>query len=135
MGQGADRVSARGLEAEADAVRNELTTLVAELDRRRHELFDIKLQLRRHAWSVALSGLTAGGIVAAAVALGIRRSRHRRQLTVRGRHLGQAVGRLLDHPERVAVEPTVLEKIAAAAGSTLAVYLVKVALDRVLPLR
>jgi hypothetical protein len=128
-------MSARGIEAEVDAVRNELTTLVAELDRRRHELFDVRLQLRRHVLPVVLTTVVGAAALAGAVALGIRRSRYRRTLPVRGRRVREAVGRLLDHPERVGTEPTVVERIAATAGSTLAVYLVKLTLDRVLDRR
>jgi hypothetical protein len=128
-------MNARGIEAEVDAVRSELTTLVAELDRRRHELFDVKLQLRRHVLPVVLTTLVGSAALAAAVALGVRRSRRRRTLPARGRRVSEAVGRLLDHPERVATEPTIVERIAATAGSTLAVYLVKLALDRVLARR
>jgi hypothetical protein len=128
-------MSARGIEAEVDAVRNELTTLVAELDRRRHELFDMRLQLRRHLLPVVLTTVVGAAALAGAVALGIRRSRYRRTLPVGGRRVSEAVGRLLDHPERVGTEPTVVERIAATAGSTLAVYLVKLTLDRVLDRR
>lgn len=128
-------MSARTLEAEVDRVREELTALVAELDRRRHELLDVKLQLRRHAWPVALTAVAVGATAVAAVALGVRRARRRQTLAARGHRIGQAVGRLLDRPERVAVEPSVPERIAAAAGSALAVYLVKTVLDRLLARR
>jgi hypothetical protein len=128
-------MNARGIEAEVDAVRNELTTLVAELDRRRHELFDVKLQLRRHVLPVVVTTLVGSAALAAAVALGVRRSRQRRTLPARGRRVSEAVGRLLDHPERVGTEPTIVERIAATAGSTVAVYLVKLALDRALDRR
>jgi hypothetical protein len=128
-------MNARGIEAEVDAVRNELTTLVAELDRRRHELFDVKLQLRRHVLPVVVTTIVGSAALAAAVALGVRRSRQRRTLPARGRRVSEAVGRLLDHPERVGTEPTIVERIAATAGSTVAVYLVKLALDRALDRR
>jgi hypothetical protein len=128
-------MNARTLEAEVDRVRDELTSLVAELDRRRHELFDVKLQVRRHAGPVALSLLAIGATAAGAMALRVRRARRARALPARGRRIGRAVGRLLEQPERVAVEPTVLERIAAAAGSAAAVYLVKMVLDRMLSRR
>jgi hypothetical protein len=128
-------VNARTLEAEVDEVRNELTALVAELDRRRHELFDVRLQVRRHIWPVALGALVMGATAAGAITLGVRRTRRQQGLTVRGRRIGQAVSRLLDRPERVAVEPTVLERIAVAAGSAAAVYVVKLVLNRVVARR
>lgn len=128
-------MSARTLEAEVDEVRHELTALVAELDRRRHELFDVKLQVRRHAWPVALSVVAMAATAAGVMALRTRRARQARSLPGRSRRIGQALGRLVDQPERVAAEPTVPERIAAAAGSAAAVYLVKVVLDRLLARR
>jgi len=41
--------SRQGLEQEANLARAKLLGTIGELDRRRHELFDLKLQLRRHA--------------------------------------------------------------------------------------
>jgi hypothetical protein len=125
-------MNARTLEAEVDRVRDELTTLVAELDRRRHELFDVKLQVRRHAGPVALGLVAMGATAAGMLVLRLRRARRQRALPARGRRVGRAIGRLLEQPERVAVEPTVLERIGAAAGSAAAVYLVKLVLDRAL---
>ena len=43
------RENSRQLEGEIAVLRDELAVLVAELDRRRHELTDFKLQARRHA--------------------------------------------------------------------------------------
>jgi hypothetical protein len=47
----------RQLEGEIAVLRDELAGLVAELDRRRHELTDFKLQARRHAVGAALTGM------------------------------------------------------------------------------
>ena len=56
MGEGADRVMDRPpqqhvqrVAGEIDTLRGELGALVAELDRRRQELFDLGLQVRRQA--------------------------------------------------------------------------------------
>jgi hypothetical protein len=125
-------VSTGTLDAEIDGLRQELTDLVAELDRRRHELLDVKLQLRRHARPVGLVGLALAGAVAGAIALRVRRTRRARALTGGRGALGQLVGRALQRPEPVRVEATVLERIAGAAGSAAAVYLVKAGLDRLL---
>jgi hypothetical protein len=43
------RENARRLEGEIAGLRDELAGLVAELDRRRHELTDFKLQARRQS--------------------------------------------------------------------------------------
>ena len=48
------RENTRQLEGEIAVLRDELTGLVAELDRRRHELTDFKLQARRHVLGVTL---------------------------------------------------------------------------------
>ena len=44
---------------EIDAIRRDLDRVVAELDRRRHELTDWRLQLRRHKRGLALTVLGA----------------------------------------------------------------------------
>ena len=46
----------RQLSGEIGMLREELTRLVAEVDRRRHDALDVKLQVRRHALEVSLAG-------------------------------------------------------------------------------
>ena len=53
----------RQLEGEIAIVREELSQLVAELDRRRREAFDVRLQVKRHAPEMLISG---GALIAAA---------------------------------------------------------------------
>jgi hypothetical protein len=48
-GRASPREEARRLEDEIAKLREELGALVAELDQRRHELTNVKLQVRRHA--------------------------------------------------------------------------------------
>ena len=65
-GQGSSvspRELTRQLEGEIAIVREELSQLVAELDRRRHEAFDVRLQVKRHAPEMLISG---GALIAAA---------------------------------------------------------------------
>lgn len=101
---------------EIETLRQELGTLVAELDRRRHQLTDVRGQLRRHpAVVLAVAGgaaLLVGGLLA--VSLRSRRQHHRP--AVRVREARRALARLLDHPQRVAAEPSMGVKIATAAG-------------------
>ena len=73
------REEARRLEGEISALREDLGGLVAELDRRRHELMDVKLQLRRHARGAAVTGLGLAGGIALLVMLRVRRARARRR--------------------------------------------------------
>jgi hypothetical protein len=121
----------RPIEAEIMRRRGKLTTLVAELNRRRHELTDVGLQLRRHALGVAATVLAVGAVAAGSIALGVWRARRRNTLTARGGRLREAFGRMVDRPERVAVEPTLTQRIIGSAGSAAAAFLIKAALERV----
>ncbi len=118
------------IEAEIGRRRRELTSLVTQLTRRGHELTDVGLQVRRHALGVAVSVLTVGAVVAGSIALGVWRGRRRDTVTARGGRLREAVGRMIDRPERVAVEPTATQRIIGAAGSAAAAFLIKALLER-----
>jgi hypothetical protein len=118
----------RGLEAidrDVAEARDDLDVLLAELDRRRHEWMDVRLQLTRHAPGIVLT--VAAFVIAASglVWLDLRRRRARERLTARGARLRDAVSRMVDRPERVAAEPTIPGKIVAAAASAAAASLVK----------
>ena len=65
----------RHLGAEIAELREEIGGLVAELDRRRHELLDVRLQFRRHVVATTITALSLLGAVAGLVWLGIWRSR------------------------------------------------------------
>jgi len=67
----------RYLGVEIAELREELGGLVAELDRRRHELLDVRLQFRRHAVAATVTAITLFGAVAGLVWLGIWRFRRR----------------------------------------------------------
>ncbi len=145
MGEGAARVMSasedvRRVSGEIETLRGELGTLVAELDRRRHEALDLGLQVRRHPAVVAvvagLAAIAVGGLIAFAV----RSRRERRRPTVRAREARRALARLLEHPERVASsEPSLPGKVAralaVAAASTLAKRLVERAVQPARPAR
>lgn len=137
MGEGADRVTdgaadqqVRRVSGEIDGLRGELGALVAELDRRRHELFDLGLQVRRHPVAVAVAAATAALVLGGAVAMLVRGRRERRRPAVRAREARRALARLLEHPDRVATEPGVIQKIAAAAGVAAGTALAKGLVDR-----
>ncbi len=62
MGEGTAGVeerSLRAIEREIERLRMRLDRSLAELDRRRHELTDLKLQARRHPVAVAGAGTAA----------------------------------------------------------------------------
>ena len=130
MTAGGPREHARELETEIEVLRGDLGDLVSELDRRRRELLDVRLQLQRHPVAVGAAGLTVALAVGGAVALVITARRRRRRPVERARRLGHAVSRMIEAPHRVAREPSVAEKILAAAGTAAASILVKRIMDR-----
>ncbi len=138
MGEGADRVkngSARSedvhrVAGEIDVLRTELGGLVGELDRRRHEATDVRLQMSRHPIVVAALATVAALVLGGAIALVVRGKRQSRRPSVRARETRRALGRLFQHPDRVAAEPTTATKIASAVGVAIATALAKRLVDR-----
>lgn len=121
---------ARAIEEEIMRRRAELTALVVELDRRRREIIDVRLQMRRHALGVTVTVVAATAAAAGSIAYRVWRARRRNTLLARGGRLRDAIGRMIDRPERVAVEPTATQRIIGAAGSAAAAFLMKAALER-----
>jgi len=111
------RENARQLDGEIAGLRDELTGLVAELDRRRHELTDFKLQVRRHVLGVTLTGASLLASAAGFVWLSVWRSRRRGQATTRMGRLREAVSRMVDRPDRVAAERGIPARILTAAAN------------------
>jgi hypothetical protein len=106
----------RRVSGEIDALRGDIGNLVDELDRRRHEMFDLRLQARRHpvvvAAAAAGAALVAGGIIAYLV----RDRRERNRPLHRAREMREAMSRLIEHPYDVAAKPDIPEKILVAVG-------------------
>jgi hypothetical protein len=125
----------REIERDIDFMRTRLDRSLAELDRRRHELTDIKLQMRKHpavffgAGAVVLLGL---GGVGFAVYRSRKRSRKREELPEKAKRFRIAIGRAVDQPERVArrSERPAWEKILTAVGTAIAVNLAKKMVER-----
>jgi hypothetical protein len=139
MGEAPDRLTekpgvlARRLEGEITGLRGELGDLITELDRRRRELFDLRLQIHRHplAFGLAAAGLllTAGGLVA----LAVHRRQRRRAPLARARRLRTAVARMVERPDRVAMdEPSLGGKLLGAAGGALVATLTRQMTQRAL---
>ncbi len=109
---------------EIETLRGDLGALVAELDRRRHEAFDLGLQARRHPMAVAVAASAAALVLGGLIALAVRSRREQRRPTTRIRETRRALARLIDHPDRVAAEPSIQNKvltaIAVAAGTAFA---------------
>jgi hypothetical protein len=118
----------RAIEEEIRRRRLEIGTLAAELDRRRRELTNPRELLRRHAVGVAVAAV--GAVAAGSIAYRGWRARRADTLVARGGRLREALGRMIDRPERVAVEPTATQRIIGSAGSALAAFVIKAALER-----
>ncbi len=124
------RESSRQLEGEIALLRDELGGLVAELDRRRHELMDIKLQARRHVVGATLTGVGLLASAAGFVWLGAWHARRRRTIAARVGRLREAVSRMVDRPERVASEPGIAARILTAVASAAVATAIKKVLER-----
>ena len=124
MGQGPPRVveangtsgRVRELGDEINDVRLRLDALVAELDRRRHNVTDWRRHLRRHARTIALGGLVVAVAVTVPVALAKVHARRRGSLLSRGVALGRTARRLGQAFELIADDPERPAPVAAAAG-------------------
>jgi len=141
MGEGTDRVNgqrtdgeprkmARELETEITEIRTRLDRSLAELDRRRHELTDVRLQIRRHPMVTVAAGVTVLALLGG-VAYAVWAARQRNKPVSKARRFKHALSRMIDEPHKVAKsEPTVPEKILAAAGTAAATILVKKMMER-----
>ncbi|HMJ51507.1 MAG TPA: hypothetical protein VK540_05505 [Polyangiaceae bacterium] len=114
------------LEREVEDIRENITGIVGELDRRRHDLFDWRLQLRKHG--PVLAAVTAGWVLAfgVTIAVGAARRRRRNRPLAKMRRLRQALSRMIEHPELVAQpQPSIARKVLAAAASATVASLAK----------
>ena len=136
MGEGTTGVERRPpeqLEREIETIRGNLAEVVKELDRRRHEFLDWRMQLKRHASALWIAAAGAGTIVAGMIILSIWRSQRRERPVVKAQRLRLALARMMDKPERVArPRPRIVRKFAAAAASAAAGLLAQKISQRVL---
>jgi hypothetical protein len=112
---------------EPEEARRVLDELVMELDRRRHEAFDWRLQVRRHARALAL--IAAGLVVVVGGGLVIAMAQHRRRRTLsarlaeladRGERLRLALGRIVEDPDGLAPAEPPRRAVGAATIASLA---------------
>jgi len=109
------------LRHEVDGLRGNIGALVRELNQRRHDALDLKLQLRRHPSRLVIAGVTVIALVAGGIAYIVARLRRRRSIKARVLRLREALRRISAHPERVAERtPTVSRKVLAAGGTAVA---------------
>jgi hypothetical protein len=142
MGEGANGVrpadgepgATPRIEKEIATLRQEIGDVVDELDRRRREAFDVRLQLQRHPVAVSLAAISVAALAGGAVAMLVFNGRRKKRASYKAHQLRVALGRVMEHPERVARgEPPPGEKILAAVGTAVATLLVKRALERAVP--
>lgn len=117
---GSSQQHAEALQRDIDRLRGDLANTVGELDRRRHDLLDVRGQLRRHPGPIVLAAAALLALAAGGIALAVTRRRHKQQLAARFERLREALGRMVAQPKRVATDPGVGHKIAAAAGGAAA---------------
>lgn len=125
--------ASRHLEKEISTLRREMGDLLGELDRRRREAFDVRLQLKRHPVAVSLALVGAAAVLGGTVAVLVRSSRRKERASSKAQQLKLALERMVEHPERVARGESPGDKILAAVGSVVAMLLVRSALERALP--
>lgn len=141
MGEGTNRLSAgrtngeprkmtREIESEITEVRSRLDRGLSELDRRRHELTDVRLQVRRHPMIAVAAGATVLVLIGG-VAYAIYASHQRQKPLSKAGRFRDALSRAVDNPKKLAKsQPGVPEKILAAAGTAAATILTKKLLER-----
>jgi hypothetical protein len=109
------------LQHEIESIRDDLAGMVGELDRRRHELLD----LRRHAVPLIAIGAALLAVATGGITLAVARRRRRARLGPRLERLREALERMIDKPNRVANTPGVGRKIVGAGGAAAASVLAK----------
>jgi hypothetical protein len=124
------RDTARRLGSEIAALRDDLDHLVREVDRRRHETLDLGLQVRRHTPGAVVTIVALIGAAAGFAWVGSWRARRRNRLMSQPDRLRQVLSRMIDHPERVAAERPLPEKIMTAAANAAVAVIIKRILER-----
>jgi hypothetical protein len=89
----------RDLEHQVEDIRSNIDDIVDELDKRRHELFDWRLQLRKHARTFGALAAVLVVTMAGTIAFSIWQSRRRSRPLAKAKRWRSAVSRVIDHPE------------------------------------
>ncbi len=101
------------IEREIESIRGDLDVLVRELDRRRHEALDWRLQVRRHRRGIAVATGVAGVALLGLVWWNTRRRR------ARGGELVRALRLVAQHPDalsRAVEEQRPTSRVAATSA-------------------
>ena len=114
------------LERDVDRIRSNIGELIRELNHRRHEAFDLRLQFQRHATRVILAGAAMVAVFAGAIALAVARRRRRRSIGARVIRLRAVLRRISVYLEDLAGrQPSVTRKVTATGDSAVASVLGK----------
>ncbi len=128
-GRGAD--GPRGLEHQVEDIRSNIDHIVDELDRRRHDLFDWRLQLRTHARTLGILAAVLAVTMAGTIAFSIWQSRRRARPLVKAKRWRSAVSHVIDHPEAlVRRDASVGKKALTAAASAFSAGVAKRAAEQ-----
>jgi hypothetical protein len=120
------RETPEDLQEEVREIRENMTGIVGELDRRGHAVLDWRLQLKSHAVPLVIAAAGLLLVVAGSMALSATRNRRRQRPLEKARRLRQALSRIIAHPELVArPSPNVAYKVMGAAASAVAGSLAK----------
>ena len=115
------------IEREIWNIRGNISDLIHELDCRRREALDVRLQFRRHpvtATAVAVALLGGLALVATLVVHRVHLRRERHRLPSRLGRLRAGLGRLIEDPDAVAPrQPSLQRRVATAGGGALATQL------------
>jgi hypothetical protein len=109
------------LEHEIEDIRANLDRMLGDLDRRRHEAFDVGLQWHRHKVGIIGIGASVLAIVGGFIAFGVHRRRQRARLNSPKRRFSRALANIGRAPERATSRgKTILGRIASAGGGAAA---------------
>jgi len=92
------------LTEDIDTIRNNLDGLIDELDRRRREAMDVRLQVRRHPVTFGIGVVAVAALIGGGVALLVARQRRRAGLAFKVRRVGRGLARLARKTKQAALE-------------------------------
>jgi hypothetical protein len=111
------------IERKVEELRDNLGGIAGELDRRRHEAFDLRLQLRRHGATIGVTAAALATVVGGSIALAAWSHARRQRLMSKVHRLRGALSRAIAHPDDVARPSPNLGRKALAAIISAAVGL------------
>jgi predicted protein tyrosine phosphatase len=114
------------LEREVEDIRENISGIVSELDRRKDELLDWRTQVRKHAVLLVAVGASCILGLTLTLAIGAAQRRRRNRPLEKARRLRAALSRIIANPELVAPpRPSITRKALGAAASASAGILAK----------